>query len=71
MCLFVWSSTHSFLHLLWVYDEVSVFMQFQKKQYAMLSWFRCGKKGYGLQVLENTSEGKFLIEYVGEVIIFA
>ncbi|XP_021841738.1 histone-lysine N-methyltransferase ASHH2 isoform X2 [Spinacia oleracea] len=41
---------------------------FQKKQYAMLSWFRCGKKGYGLQVLENTSEGKFLIEYVGEVL---
>uniref|UniRef100_A0A803LHI2 Histone-lysine N-methyltransferase ASHH2 n=1 Tax=Chenopodium quinoa TaxID=63459 RepID=A0A803LHI2_CHEQI len=41
---------------------------FQKQQYAMLSWFRCGKKGYGLQVLENISEGKFLIEYVGEVL---
>lgn len=34
----------------------------------MLSWFRCGKKGYGLQVLEDISEGQFLIEYVGEVI---
>uniref|UniRef100_A0A803L775 Histone-lysine N-methyltransferase ASHH2 n=1 Tax=Chenopodium quinoa TaxID=63459 RepID=A0A803L775_CHEQI len=41
---------------------------FQKQQYAMLSWFRCGKKGYGLQVLENISEGQFLIEYVGEVL---
>lgn len=42
--------------------------QFQKRQYVMLSWFRCGKKGYGLQVLEDISEGQFLIEYVGEVL---
>lgn len=41
---------------------------FQKQQYVMLSWFRCGKKGYGLQVLEDISEGQFLIEYVGEVL---
>lgn len=42
--------------------------QFQRRQYAMLSWFRCGKKGYGLQVLEDITEGRFLIEYVGEVL---
>ncbi|XP_074280193.1 uncharacterized protein LOC141605369 [Silene latifolia] len=42
--------------------------QFQQRSYANLSWFRCGRKGYGLQVLEDISEGKFLIEYVGEVL---
>ncbi|CAO2834241.1 unnamed protein product [Amaranthus hypochondriacus] len=42
--------------------------QFQKRQYAKLRRFNCGKKGYGLQVLEDISEGQFLIEYVGEVL---
>ncbi|KAL0326125.1 UNVERIFIED_CONTAM: Histone-lysine N-methyltransferase ASHH2 [Sesamum radiatum] len=42
--------------------------QFQKRKYAKLKWFRCGKKGYGLQALEDISEGQFLIEYVGEVL---
>ncbi|KAH9624060.1 hypothetical protein KSS87_001821 [Heliosperma pusillum] len=42
--------------------------QFQQRSYANLSWFRCGRKGYGLQVLEDIFEGKFLIEYVGEVL---
>ncbi|KAK9748897.1 hypothetical protein RND81_02G088800 [Saponaria officinalis] len=42
--------------------------QFQQRSYANLSWFRSGRKGYGLQVLEDTCEGKFLIEYVGEVL---
>ncbi|KAL3840048.1 hypothetical protein ACJIZ3_024639 [Penstemon smallii] len=42
--------------------------QFQKRKYARLKWIRCGKKGHGLQVLENISEGQFLIEYVGEVL---
>ncbi|KAL7086177.1 hypothetical protein ACP275_14G323400 [Erythranthe tilingii] len=42
--------------------------QFQKRKYAKLKWFRCGKKGFGLQSLENVSEGQFLIEYVGEVL---
>ncbi|XP_057490499.1 histone-lysine N-methyltransferase ASHH2-like [Actinidia eriantha] len=42
--------------------------QFQKHKYAKLSWFPCGKKGYGLQLLEDISEGQFLIEYVGEVL---
>ncbi|KAK6939929.1 SET domain [Dillenia turbinata] len=42
--------------------------QFQKRNYAKLKWFRCGKKGYGLQLLEDISQGQFLIEYVGEVL---
>ncbi|XP_019154815.1 PREDICTED: histone-lysine N-methyltransferase ASHH2-like isoform X2 [Ipomoea nil] len=42
--------------------------QFQKRNYAKLKWFKCGKKGYGLQLLEDVSEGRFLIEYVGEVL---
>ncbi|XP_051124458.1 histone-lysine N-methyltransferase ASHH2-like isoform X2 [Andrographis paniculata] len=42
--------------------------QFQKRKYAKLKWFRCGKKGYGLQALEDISQGQFLIEYVGEVL---
>ncbi|XP_028078340.1 histone-lysine N-methyltransferase ASHH2-like [Camellia sinensis] len=42
--------------------------QFQKRKYAKLQCYRCGKKGYGLQSLEDISEGQFLIEYVGEVL---
>lgn len=42
--------------------------QFQKRKYAKFKWFRCGKKGYGLQLLEDVSCGAFLIEYVGEVL---
>ncbi|XP_059301922.1 histone-lysine N-methyltransferase ASHH2-like, partial [Lycium ferocissimum] len=42
--------------------------QFQKRNYAKLKCFKYGKKGYGLQLLENVSEGQFLIEYVGEVL---
>ncbi|KAG7032825.1 Histone-lysine N-methyltransferase ASHH2 [Cucurbita argyrosperma subsp. argyrosperma] len=42
--------------------------QFQKRKYAKLRWLRCGKKGYGLQCLEDISKGQFLIEYVGEVL---
>ncbi|XP_051139160.1 histone-lysine N-methyltransferase ASHH2 isoform X2 [Andrographis paniculata] len=42
--------------------------QFQKRNYAKLKWFKCGKKGYGLQALEDISNGQFLIEYVGEVL---
>ncbi|CAA3017716.1 histone-lysine N-methyltransferase ASHH2-like isoform X2 [Olea europaea subsp. europaea] len=40
--------------------------QFQKRRYAKLKWFWCGKKGYGLQAHEYITEGQFLIEYVGE-----
>ncbi|KAG9457142.1 hypothetical protein H6P81_001650 [Aristolochia fimbriata] len=42
--------------------------QFQKHKYAKLMWFRSGKKGYGLQLLEDVPRGNFLIEYVGEVL---
>ncbi|GAB2270411.1 hypothetical protein Dimus_005312 [Dionaea muscipula] len=42
--------------------------QFQKRKYAQLKLFRCGKKGHGLQVLEDISQGQFIIEYVGEVL---
>lgn len=42
--------------------------QFQKRKYANMQWLRCGKKGYGLQVLEDVSKGGFIIEYVGEVL---
>ncbi|KAK4433721.1 Histone-lysine N-methyltransferase ASHH2 [Sesamum alatum] len=42
--------------------------QFQKRKYAKLKWFRCGKKGFGLQALDDICEGQFLIEYVGEVL---
>ncbi|PON60140.1 Methyltransferase [Parasponia andersonii] len=42
--------------------------QFQKRKYAKLEKFRCGKKGYGLKLLEDISKGQFLIEYVGEVL---
>ncbi|KAK7351090.1 hypothetical protein VNO77_10270 [Canavalia gladiata] len=42
--------------------------QFQKRKYASLKWFKCGKKGYGLKALEDVARGQFLIEYVGEVL---
>ncbi|XP_072969717.1 uncharacterized protein [Typha angustifolia] len=42
--------------------------QFQQRNYAKFKWFRCGKKGHGLQLLEDVSRGQFLIEYVGEVL---
>lgn len=46
---------------------MNVYLQFQKQKYAKLEWFRSGKKGYGLKLLEDISKGHFLIEYVGEV----
>ncbi|RDX84648.1 Histone-lysine N-methyltransferase ASHH2, partial [Mucuna pruriens] len=42
--------------------------QFQKRKYASLKWFKCGKKGFGLKALEDVAQGQFLIEYVGEVL---
>lgn len=42
--------------------------QFQKRKYAKLKCFPCGKKGYGLQLQEDIPKGRFLIEYVGEVL---
>lgn len=59
-------------YLLLIFKEVNIIpvcfcLQFQRRNYAKLKWFKCGKKGYGLQLLEDVSEGQFLIEYVGEV----
>ncbi|KAM0940024.1 putative [histone H3]-lysine(4) N-trimethyltransferase chromatin remodeling SET family [Dioscorea sansibarensis] len=45
--------------------------QFQKRKYTQFEWFPCGKKGYGLKLLEGVSQGQFLIEYVGEVLDLA
>eukprot|EP00252_Welwitschia_mirabilis_P017251 TRINITY_DN3823_c0_g1_i1.p1 TRINITY_DN3823_c0_g1~~TRINITY_DN3823_c0_g1_i1.p1 ORF type:complete len:1400 (-),score=307.70 TRINITY_DN3823_c0_g1_i1:652-4425(-) len=42
--------------------------RFQKRLYAKVEYFRCGKKGFGLRVLENIPIGSFIIEYVGEVL---
>ncbi|EEC73388.1 hypothetical protein OsI_07633 [Oryza sativa Indica Group] len=42
--------------------------EFQRRTYAKLGKFHTGKKGYGLQLKEDVSEGRFLIEYVGEVL---
>ncbi|KAF3337736.1 histone-lysine N-methyltransferase ASHH2-like isoform X2 [Carex littledalei] len=45
--------------------------QFQRRNYAKLMYFRSEKKGYGLQLLEDVPAGRFLIEYVGEVLDMA
>ncbi|KAG6736275.1 hypothetical protein POTOM_060981 [Populus tomentosa] len=37
-----------------------------KRNYAKMTWERCGKKGFGLRLDEDISRGQFLIEYVGE-----
>lgn len=49
------------------YCSLNVLFQFQQRKYSSLTWFKCGKKGYGLKALEDISKGQFLIEYVGEV----
>ena len=41
---------------------------FTRRQYAKIGKFRCGKKGFGLQALENIAQGQFIIEYCGEVL---
>ncbi|KAG0625352.1 hypothetical protein M758_2G047800 [Ceratodon purpureus] len=42
--------------------------QFQKRDYAKVELFRCGKKGHGLQAKQRIPRGSFVIEYVGEVL---
>ncbi|XP_015885762.3 uncharacterized protein LOC107421114 isoform X1 [Ziziphus jujuba] len=42
--------------------------QFQKRQYAKVEKYPCGKKGHGLKLSQDISKGQFLIEYVGEVL---
>jgi len=44
-----------------------IILQFQKHNYAKMTWDRCGKKGFGLRLEEDITRGQFLIEYVGEV----
>ena len=45
-------------------------VQFQKRDYAKVELFRCGKKGHGLQAKQRIPRGSFVIEYVGEVCPF-
>ncbi|KAL8216276.1 hypothetical protein R6Q57_023113 [Mikania cordata] len=42
--------------------------QFQKRKYSKLKCVPSGKKGCGLQLQEDIPKGRFLIEYVGEVL---
>lgn len=42
--------------------------QFQKRKYSKLKCVQSGKKGCGLQLQEDIPKGRFLIEYVGEVL---
>ncbi|KAI5348110.1 hypothetical protein L3X38_000997 [Prunus dulcis] len=37
--------------------------QFQKRRYAKLEKFRCGKKGYELRLLDDIFKGQFLRDY--------
>lgn len=78
MCRPLFKSTgwpfHRFLYEfdLFLYIEgynlyATIRLQFQKRKYANLNRVRCGKKGYGLETKEAIREGRFLIEYVGEV----
>ena len=41
---------------------------FQKREHARLDKMRAGKKGWGLQTLQDLKRGQFIIEYVGEVL---
>ncbi|KAI3821314.1 hypothetical protein L1987_08878 [Smallanthus sonchifolius] len=42
--------------------------QFQKRKYSKMKCVPSGKKGCGLQLQEDILKGRFLIEYVGEVL---
>lgn len=53
------------------FELIKFLEQFQRRTYAKLGKFHTGKKGYGLQLKEDVSEGRFLIEYVGEVVLHA
>ena len=41
---------------------------FSKREYVRMELFRAGKKGYGIQAKEHVAPGRFVIEYIGEVI---
>ncbi|KAJ2909187.1 hypothetical protein GGI21_002137, partial [Coemansia aciculifera] len=42
--------------------------RFQKRQYAKVRVFNAGRKGFGLQALEDLDTGSFVMEYLGEVV---
>lgn len=62
-------ASHSSLFFL-MKISLNIILQFQKRNYAKMTWDRCGKKGFGLRLDEDISRGQFLIEYVGEVTSF-
>ncbi|KAJ2856700.1 hypothetical protein J3B02_001452 [Coemansia erecta] len=42
--------------------------RFQKRQYAKVRIIDAGRKGYGMQALEDLDTGSFVMEYIGEVV---
>ncbi|KAJ2747985.1 hypothetical protein GGI20_000072 [Coemansia sp. BCRC 34301] len=42
--------------------------RFQKRQYANVCVINAGRKGFGLQALEDLDTGRFVMEYMGEVV---
>jgi hypothetical protein len=54
-----------------IIKECGVSQQFQRGAYIQVQRFRCGKKGFGLKVMENVCKDSFIIEYVGEVCALA
>ncbi|KAJ2024739.1 hypothetical protein GGI06_000873, partial [Coemansia sp. S85] len=42
--------------------------RFQKRQYANVCVINAGRKGFGLQALEDLDVGRFVMEYMGEVV---
>ncbi|KAI9502799.1 hypothetical protein BX070DRAFT_225627 [Coemansia spiralis] len=45
--------------------------RFQKRQYAKVRIIDAGRKGYGMQALEDLDTGSFVMEYMGEVVTAA
>lgn len=52
-----------------IIKECGVSQQFQRGAYIQVQRFRCGKKGFGLKVMENVCKDSFIIEYIGEVCV--
>ncbi|KAJ2723877.1 hypothetical protein GGI07_002340 [Coemansia sp. Benny D115] len=42
--------------------------RFQKRQYAKVRIIDAGRKGFGMQALEDLDTGRFVMEYMGEVV---
>ncbi|KAJ2465985.1 hypothetical protein GGI02_004524, partial [Coemansia sp. RSA 2322] len=45
--------------------------RFQKRQYASVRVINAGRKGFGIQALEDLDTGRFVMEYMGEVVTTA